>query len=404
MVEINIRLHFPEIHSLVIYSVVSQYSSAVSRTFLQASASRLSKMRFSITVSFAMLLASPAQAGSRHWETPLTHSHVNGDISGKRAISVLPSKADDDGYTGIWPDKTITYAFEDSEAETKLRPMFHQAQQVWAVLQQNDFKYKEVSIRKCRRNRGKCLVIKYNDQGKLSSVIGVPPVKGGQDYEGPIMNLSDDPNMGNLDLNVNAAHELGHVWGLYHEHQNPKWWSQSHDEQGWITWLRGDIFETKDFHCENIKGYEEALENFAKDSNLPAEDLPLYLCRNYQTAAKYRFDSKDWMPAMKTGQESDDEFDEYSLMLYPSGAGGKGRVDSTGDHRRPVLTYPNGNWIPIREGPSTMDYDRLLKIYGSEYRGKSKLLNAMDSFSKRTFKKMRSTLSLRGGDTEGGLC
>lgn len=39
------------------------------------------------------------------------------------------------------------------------------------------------------------------------------------------MNLSDRTDVGMLDVVANDAHELGHAWGLLHEHQNPAFWT-----------------------------------------------------------------------------------------------------------------------------------------------------------------------------------
>jgi hypothetical protein len=332
----------------------------------------------------------------------------------KRAVSVVAS--DDPGdNAGVhrWPEKTITYAFSTTAAEEKLDRIIEDAKKLWNQLKVNGFDYKKLDMKKCKARRSECLVIYYNDQGKLSTTVALRPLD--KTFEGPYMHLSDKVDVGNLDAVINAAHELGHAWGLWHEHQARKWWGQSDIDEGWGGYLDGNIFMTEDYHCDRLKDYEEALERMAKGKGLKSkeelsESQVKELCRNQDTAKDYDFTGLEWMPLRQNGMDPDPEFDPDSLMLYPSGAGAKGEVIPGGDGKDPedkrlaVLTYPGGKPMPSKKGPSGMDIEKLLKLYGTNYRGTSRLHNDDSSMLKGLLKKVRSKWSLRAGDTEKGMC
>ncbi|KAF5980153.1 zinc-dependent metalloprotease [Fusarium bulbicola] len=150
--------------------------------------------------------------------------------------------------------------------------------------------------------------------------------------------------------------------------------------------------------------------DFTSNNNGLTQEQIDFLIRDQKTAKEYGFTAVEWMPLKPAGMDADDIFDRNSLMLYPSGAGGKGEVifDSNGnvveDKRLPILTYPNGERIPVKKTPTGEDVAKLLKRYGENYRGVSRLHNDKGSRFKGLIKKMRSSMSLRAGDTEGDRC
>ncbi|RKL45641.1 hypothetical protein BFJ72_g3186 [Fusarium proliferatum] len=362
----------------------------------------------------ATLLASLVKAGSSAWEIPTArHNSFDNDLV-KRAVSINPQHDyRDNSRTRLWPDKTITYAFANDEAKEKLEAKFRRAVDIWGTLSANGFKYKDVKPRKCKSRRSECLLIHYNNQGTFRSSIGLPAVNRRQHIEGPTMHLSDVIGVGNLDTAVNTAHEIGHVWGLGHEHQVKEWWGQSDSDETWIEYLMGTDFMTEDYHCENLYDYETAKAKLEKANASKADkdkDTLDSLCRIASVAKDYGFSAMDWVPLPYLGFTHDDEIDKDSLMMYPSGAGGKGRVNLNAedpkdrDQRLPVLTYPGGERIPLRKSPSAGDIGRLLKIYGTDYVGESKLLNEKDNTARGLFNKIRGKSSRRAGDTEAGIC
>ncbi|TVY65481.1 hypothetical protein Focb16_v016439 [Fusarium oxysporum f. sp. cubense] len=362
----------------------------------------------------AALLASLVKAGSPVWEiSTASHNILDNDLV-KRAVSINPQHDyRDSSRTRLWPDKKITYAFADDEAKEKLEGQFRRAVNIWGTLSANGFKYEAVTPRKCRSHRSECLLIHYNDQGTFRSSIGIPAVNRRQGAEGPTMHLSDKIEVGNLDTAINTAHEIGHVWGLGHEHQVKEWWGQSDSDEKWIEYLTGEDLMTEDYHCENLQDYEAAKAKL-EEANASKEDKDKDtlegLCRIGSIAKKYGFSAMDWVPLPGLGFQHDDKFDEASLMLYPSGAGGKGRVNLNAedpkdrDQRLPILTFPGGERIPLRECPSSGDIGKLLEIYGTDYVGTSKLLNDKDSKFRGLFNKIRGKSSKRAGDTEAGIC
>ncbi|KAF5549993.1 zinc-dependent metalloprotease [Fusarium mexicanum] len=367
--------------------------------------------------SFLLVIASLAsyvQAGNPLWEiSPATSMASHGSAS-KRAVSIVPSDDPHDN-AGVrrWPKKTLTYAFSTADAEKKLGRILEEAKKLWNQLSVEGFQYEKLELKKCQGRRSECMIIYYNNDGKLLTSVGLQPLD--DTFDGPYMHLSDKNDVGNLNPVVNVAHELGHAWGLWHEHQARKWWGQSGIDEFWGGTLNGETFMTADYHPERLKDYESALEKLAEAKGLKSpEELTQeqidFLIRDQETAKNYGFTAVEWMPLKPAGMEADEIFDRNSLMLYPSGAGGKGEVvfDDDGnvveDKRLSILTYPDGERMPVKKMPTGEDVARLLKIYGGNYRGVSRLHNDKGSRFKGLIKKMRSSLSLKAGDTEKDRC
>ncbi|KAF4334529.1 zinc-dependent metalloprotease [Fusarium beomiforme] len=312
-------------------------------------------MRPIIFLPVLPLFATYVQAGSQLWETAALTPKSRGDTLLKRAVSIFPSDDERENAGAYrWPEKTITYAFNNAQAEEKMEEYLEKAMNDhWNRLKVDGFKYKKLDLSKFRARRSECMIIYYNDEGNLATSVGLRAIEQG--YEGPYMHLSDRKDVGNLDVAANVAHELGHVWGLWHEHQARRWWGLSDitESEKWGGFLTGEIFMTGDYHPENLKDYEEALERMAKakghksKDELSEEDVKK-LYQDHETAVDYGFSGKDWMPIVKKGgMDADDNFDENSLMLYPRGSGGKGEVEvapdpkDSKDGRLPVLVRAN---------------------------------------------------------------
>lgn len=214
----------------------------------------------------------------------------------------------------------------------------------------------EVSDAECRDNRAEVLLIKYNDQGKLSASTGIPPLDPkDKDYVGPIMNLSDREDVGMLDVVANYAHELGHVWGLLHEHQNPAWWGSLYNYGGYK-----QLFT---FNCQNLKDYAEVAARLSPEEMEEA-------CRSRNKAEDAKFSAVEYLPQLTGGWGEGPlaKLDKESIMLYPSGAGATGEASPGNDQRTAILLDArDGTRLPINTKPSKRDIDGILKLYNTKW-------------------------------------
>ncbi|KAH7076235.1 hypothetical protein FB567DRAFT_596850 [Paraphoma chrysanthemicola] len=109
------------------------------------------------------------------------------------------------------------------------------------------------------------------------------------------------------------AHELGHIFGLYHEHQRP-------DRDHWVR-----------FNCAALPGYDRAKEMVTREGNHDMKEV----CSNGALAATYSFGavkSFDTIPHLDPGSEhvgkdwwwfqhyADRDYDDQSIMHYDSDA------------------------------------------------------------------------------------
>lgn len=280
------------------------------------------------------------EAGSKAWER--THNPAG---AAKRWVSIEPPK----GRDARWPGGTIKYCWADSESEKVLSADLSAARDAWyrAGLDESLFKWERQNSLTClgNINRRNWLKIRYNDKGVLSTTNGRQPVndKEDADYKGPTMHLSDSLKVGFLERVPNYAHEIGHAWGLLHEHQEPSFWEQPFGSKMGTVWgarlkARGIRGTMTTFHCDHLSDYDGHWTKWKEE------------------------------------HPGDNDVDWDSLMLYPSGAGGKGDVPIpaegrpplhlvTQDPRQPVLTR-NGQRYGSPKTPSSKDVEGLYDLYG----------------------------------------
>jgi len=258
----------------------------------------------------------------------------------------------------VWPDTTIRYCFENDVTKQKLLYDLEAARDRWYSngLPEDRFKLTEVSGTECQSNRANVLLIKYNGQGILSTTPGLLPLDAHQpNYKGPTMHLSDSTSVGMLEVIANYAHELGHAWGMLHEHQNPSFWSQPYT---------GGFSQIFTFNCQNLKDHAE------RSGSLPNPADQTQLCQDRAFAYEQKFSASDYLPfrAGVRGPQiaiaTDADVDWNSIMLYPSGAGGLGAASPGNDQRLPILLKTSdGSRIPINLNPSTRDVEALKQLY-----------------------------------------
>ncbi|KAM0322466.1 hypothetical protein ACHAQA_009535 [Verticillium albo-atrum] len=364
---------------------------------------------FSLSVpAMLLLLASIVHAGNQLWEgrlqlqAPHPVEHLEIDAAGyavtdnatlretilKRWVAITPVE----GKSARWPDNTISYCYESIQARDKLYRYIKAARDKWQAAGLNSlvYKYQQVAEpgRACTHNpqRDHILVISYNDEGKLSSSLGVPPLDNKtpetKKYKGPFMMLSDAENVGMLDVAANVAHELGHVWGLVHEHQNQYFWLGSAvgadpdaKMPDGMNYRDDPPFNKLMFRCSALKDYESTRDRVLAEK---PEDVDK-LCTKHSVAMKHKFSAMDWLPIAggnlklsATGNfVSVEDIDWMSIMLYPSGAGARGDAAPPGpgeelgsnDHREHVLVLADGSPWHGNFVPSEGDIKGIKYIY-----------------------------------------
>ncbi|KJZ70861.1 hypothetical protein HIM_09726 [Hirsutella minnesotensis 3608] len=341
------------------------------------------------------LLVAQALAGSQSWEAvvrlqePSSTETIPLDAAGyaekghpsheghiKRFIGMKPS----DGLTNskLWHDKTISYCFETKTARDKLIGHFVEATHKWreAGLHRDVYKYVEAAKpgRDCSMNsqRDRLLVIRY-DAEKLLTTLGMRPPDEAAGLEGPTMILSDQDNLGTLDVTANVAHEIGHAWGLVHEHQNKYFWTSGLGQGG----PKKPPFGDDSFYCNNLKDYQKAFERVSKSHG---EVEAARLCMSQAAADRYGFSGAEWLPMLRDNFVYSDknglglsygDVDWASIMIYPSGAGGEGSAGpaspgqpiDANDHRKPVLLRRDGKKFRGNFDPSEEDIRGLRNMY-----------------------------------------
>ena len=158
------------------------------------------------------------------------------------------------GDTQLWPDKTITCAFKSKEDRTALQANFKKAWELWkaAGIPGDEYKWNIITKAECDKIRPKCLLIEVK-QAMISSV-GMIPANAKTGVDGPYMHLDDVPLRHNKwPLEINYAHEMGHDWGLAHEHQNPAFWTGIYNPtapDGTNPARKGTAFGPNNFRCQ----------------------------------------------------------------------------------------------------------------------------------------------------------
>lgn len=377
-----------------------------------------------------LLAVTGVEAGSRAWQPPLVHakaaiavrdlSGVNNVYSNGTNVSSshhahqkryygINTPAESELYPRLWPGGNIYACFEQvdhvHEGATKstraiLYDQLITARELWRAEGLDDkngnfqFIILDDDDARCEPNqRSTTLLIIYAGEGVLSmsTTVGIdrPRAAPGPGVPlkklGPSMTLSDSREMGMGNVVANYAHEMGHAWGLHHEHQNPKWWDWTFSRTNRDKYF----FSEENFKCENLADFDKAMERVAHLEPLDRLKYRNDICRSRTEAMAVDFaGGLNYLPVDSQGtiDGGKDQPDWDSIMLYPSNTGGK-IVDGV---KQKVLFKIGGADITPNFKPSKNDVKGLRAMYGIKGPSWSgKLLNDVGSSLKGTFDSIR---------------
>ncbi|KAK0630524.1 hypothetical protein B0T17DRAFT_528614 [Bombardia bombarda] len=271
--------------------------------------------------------------------TRLTRDEID-----KRSMHVISGKA---GFGRLWEGNTAIYCFAGSvsnDDRTILRRDLTAAWELWttAGIDARIINFREATVEECEGPRNTYIQIVVPKKDSLSSSLGNTGTSR--------MTLSTNPDMAMGDRVGNYAHEIGHVFGLMHEHQRPEMWSTAY----------GGTADHNSFiwNCANLADYAEVLGN-------ADEETKTRRCQTRDGAAGGLMDSKslsatNWLPVPASNVVVAGDFDMTSIMIYATEAGG---YALGGGLRAPVYTLANGDLLHYNHAPSAGDIAAINDLY-----------------------------------------
>ncbi|KAE8133019.1 hypothetical protein BDV38DRAFT_259800 [Aspergillus pseudotamarii] len=300
-----------------------------------------------VLLLLSLLFASLSNAGHSAWEagaTTFTSEWIHIDPSFD-----FPT----------WPHETIRYYFSTPEMKEEFANDIRAAWQLWyAAGLPETFRFIEYSRARCEAAPDDCLLIiaEYGAPSFFTS-LGRQRI---DPWDRNVMYLAFQGTEDEHDKAVIIAHEIGHAWGLLHEHQNPLFWQ-------WA--FRGTRSDSLvQFYCENVLGFAEVEHEVNNTLLLWAEDGP---CRDQARAYEFGFLASEMIPWRPRYQQPhrlwphDSDVDWDSIMIYESHSFG---VDD--EHGNKKLTLVRTKDLQVIPEPGTvteLDVVGMVHLYHPRY-------------------------------------
>ncbi|KAB8258210.1 hypothetical protein BDV32DRAFT_151541 [Aspergillus pseudonomiae] len=258
-----------------------------------------------------------------------------------------------------WYRETIQYYFNSPASKERLSSDIRAAWQLWlAAGLPETFRFVEFPKWRCEQHPYSCLLIVGD--GEVPSAYTSLGRQVSHPWDAITMYLVFEPGEDEHSRALIAAHEIGHAWGLIHEHQNPLYW-----QWAYYATRSDSLFR---FYCANVQGYDAVAHEINSTRELWGENGP---CRNSLRASDMDFYASEILPWAHRYQSphhlwpQDSDVDWDSIMIYGSYLFGE--LDEHGNPKPTLLRMKDLQVIPDPDTVTDLDVVGLLHLYHPKF-------------------------------------